>query len=989
MKIHKIIGLGLVFATAVASFVIFSTGKVSALSSDQTDILNCVKNLQFVNYAEIDCTFTPVGQTEPTTAKFIDPHPDDPDPRCDLARQSGGCAHQMNFPETTGFFCEGEPSSGSIVPGTKFYESGITIQPNNGDIGSGPLKASDASKRVKLVVNVRYQGNSSNCVYPDGYDKDNLPNNTISEIATQHIADYLQFTAAGISSLDGVKDGVLADGNWSLTSYQEPGNTLAFVSNYAPNGINGCSGDIIFTSAGSKQATRYSLNNDNNLNTSEGNSDLINFLRDSTWGTPGCGQNAGQRNFFGTATTFNIFGTPPSGPNNANTPAAGGTAGPSDACYQSGWDLSWLFCPLINAAQTSANAMYGFVEKQLRFTIDQQSNSTTDSLGETHASVHSAWNNFRILVSGLVVILLLVMVISQAIGSGPFDAYTIKKMLPKLVIGVLLIQISWPVFSWVINIVDDIGVGLADIMYAPFGGANALDLKSVMAPFGTEAVTFNWVGILALGVFGIVAPFIVLGLILTVLVAIFVGFLTLLFRKIIIILALIFAPVALIAWMIPGMQSYWKLWWSNFIKALMMFPLIVAMIAGGRIFAKIGSGQSDFVGFFIVLVGFFGPLFILPKTFKWGGTLMQTAGQGISSAGQKGLKKPKEFLGERQKGYSEERTRKSRERYLRGEGVGFNRNWQRGFGVPSLWRRPIDLVRSGQVDPTLWGRRKETAMRKYRASGAESEEADIKAADQELGLLASQSTNHDDFVRLVGGARIGDEVTWTDRFDRVQRMEVTADMKRAGMNGMAKFGTDRTFRELSRILNELNHGGAEEQILAERFRDANVGNLKPKMDYLYRGQSRVPGGSDAMPDWVLNPNTGAMDLSGPVASRVGSLTPDAFAQMEAPELEAILAGLSQVANHHRDAAARAAAEDRLRTIYTHYEGALNNNQIARSMGTSLNQAMKAHLDGTGIVGINDARTQARLTTHIEQVAATTTPATQAIANRIGADGTVT
>ena len=252
----------------------------------------------------------------------------------------------------------------------------------------------------------------------------------------------------------------------------------------------------------------------------------------------------------------------------------GSVTGADDACYKSGWALSWLACPVITAAQEAANAMYGFVEDQLKFTVRQNCTSDSgcnDSLGADYKSVHSAWNNFRVLVSGLVVILLLVMVISQAIGTGPFDAYTVRKMLPRLVMGVILIQISWPVFSWIVNTVDHLGVGLADIMYAPFGGSKALDLNSVMEPFKTEGIVFSWVGIGALVVFGVVAPFVVLGLILIVLVAIFVGFLTLLFRKILIILALIFVPVALIAWMMPndGLRKYWKLWWDNFIKALM------------------------------------------------------------------------------------------------------------------------------------------------------------------------------------------------------------------------------------------------------------------------------------------------------------------------------------------------------------------------------------------------------------------------------------
>lgn len=416
---------------------------------------------------------------------------------------------------------------------------------------------------------------------------------------------------------------------------------------------------------------------------------------------------------------------------------AAGPTGSNDACYNSGWEWSWAACPIITAAQTTANGMYNFVEDQLKFSVSPDSkldSKTTDSLGKEHDSVHQVWSNFRILVSGLVVILLLIMVISQAIGTGPFDAYTVKKMLPRLVIGVILIQISWPIFSWVINTVDDMGRGLADIMYAPFGGSDALNLNSVMKPFVGEAIAFNWVGIPALAVFAVVAPFIVIGLILTVLVAIFVGFLTLLFRKIIIILALIFVPVALISWMMPndGLRKYWKLWWDNFIKALMMFPLIVVMIAAGRIFAKIGSGQGgDFVGFFIVLVGFFGPLFILPKTFKWGGALMQSAGSAISSAGQKGLKKPKEVL----QGFNERYQGKRADKYTPLE-----------TGAKGQFWRGLRRVQSGHMTPFSKRSRNLTLQAGSKWAAEQNELADAylkKWVDKaEAGEVTPEAVDH-------------------------------------------------------------------------------------------------------------------------------------------------------------------------------------------------------------------------------------------------------
>lgn len=645
-----------------------------------------------------------------------------------------------------------------------------------------------------------------------------------------------------------------------------------------------------------------------------------------------------------------VLGIGPRGPNcgnlvsvndiillNPNNISFGGTGdnggvdnatGSDDACYQSGWALSWVACPVITAAQTSANAMYGFVEDQLKFRVpaDLGGNKCPDGSFKIRCNgVYKTWDEFRILVSALVVVLMLVMVISQAIGGGPFDAYTVKKMLPRLVIGVVLIQLSWPIFSWIVNAVDDLGVGLADLMYAPFGGANALNLNSVMGPFVKEGAVFSWVGIPALVVFGVVAPFIVLGMSLTVLVAIFAGFLALLFRKILITLCLIFVPLALIAWIVPGTERYWKLWQDNFIKTLMMFPLIIAMIAAGRIFAKVGSGQGgDFVGFFIVLVGFFGPLFILPKTFKWGGNVMQLAGNALTKTQERALKKPKEFLGERQKGWSAERTRQSEERFSKDE----------GFNLRRPWRRPIDLVKSGRMDPTLWGRRRQQAMDTYVSRGVASEAEDLKAASDRQrreeeqineGATADPVTgralNKDDFWQDVAMGVDREYQTYDGRTIRTGGRSATE--RRAARDRLSVLGGATNFRAIEQMYEAtMNGGGAEDQAEMRKFLNDNVQTLLPKMTHLYKG---IMSSADASPENI--------------------------AEMHGVEVESILSGLSaRIADTTRPVAERRAAQRSLGTFLRNYQAAARNVNLRGRMELGGTRAVKAFLSADRTVG---------------------------------------
>ena len=261
-------------------------------------------------------------------------------------------------------------------------------------------------------------------------------------------------------------------------------------------------------------------------------------------------------------------------------------------------------------------------------------------------NLHDAWAAIRDLSSAFLVVIMLIMIFSQAISFGPFDAYTLRKLLPKMVVAIILMQFSWILLGWVVDMVNYIGQGISALMYAPFpGGSSNLQGKNALfwllgnAGIGTTAMflTFGWPTLLIAGIGlamatlpAIMAAAFVAGI------AFLVGLAALIFRKTLIMLCILFAPLALLVWILPGAstQKYFKTWSDNFSKALMMYPLIMVLIAGGRIFAWVsGQQHSELISFLMVMVGYFGPLFLLPKTYKWGGSIMASAGNAIATSG--------------------------------------------------------------------------------------------------------------------------------------------------------------------------------------------------------------------------------------------------------------------------------------------------------------------------------------------------------------------
>lgn len=304
--------------------------------------------------------------------------------------------------------------------------------------------------------------------------------------------------------------------------------------------------------------------------------------------------------------------------------------------------LTWLICPIVDAA----NALVGYLDTQITTLLDingcQYFNPTSapnnvntvpgdgSSCGSGNAQsegYYQAWQSLRTIAIGLVVIAGLIMIISQALGFEFFDAYTIKKVLPRMLIAVIGIALSWQLVQLLIQISDDVGVGIRYIIYAPF-----ISLKEVtINQTGSSALAIvSGISLLGLGVFGL------LSFALTAALAVIIGFALLTFREIFIVFMAIFAPIAIACFILPGTQKVWKFWWENFSKALIMFPIIAGFIAIGRVFALTaappGAQGVGAVQEVTAMIAYFGPYFLIPFTFRMAGGVLSATGSFASRA---------------------------------------------------------------------------------------------------------------------------------------------------------------------------------------------------------------------------------------------------------------------------------------------------------------------------------------------------------------------
>src|SRR5205085_447111 len=135
------------------------------------------------------------------------------------------------------------------------------------------------------------------------------------------------------------------------------------------------------------------------------------------------------------------------------TPQPAAPIGGDSSCEgSSNTGFEWIFCGVLRMFDSFVNTATNIIQSLLNFDTNQYLDS----------KVKNSWSVIRVIASALLVLIMLVMVLSQALGGNFLDAYTIRKMLPKLIVAVILMQVSWYALIWVINIANDIGYGVRD-----------------------------------------------------------------------------------------------------------------------------------------------------------------------------------------------------------------------------------------------------------------------------------------------------------------------------------------------------------------------------------------------------------------------------------------------------------------------------------------------------------------------------------------------
>lgn len=301
------------------------------------------------------------------------------------------------------------------------------------------------------------------------------------------------------------------------------------------------------------------------------------------------------------------------------------------SCESKSGVMGWILCPTVTALDSTLSWIDTQVHRLLEVDKDKYTNE----------GLHAAWKQIRNISYAILIPVMLVMVIGTALGFDIFSAYTVKKALPRLVLATIFIALSWHITVFLVGFFNVVGMGALGLITSPFKSQvppscveGALNLACLYdAPTvtgggasGAAGGVLHYILNIPMMVASILGPIIILIFFgTTLLLAIGTGFLVLLARQMFILALMVFAPLAIIAWIFPGNDKLWSFWWSTFSKLLLMFPLIMVLIGVGRVFALIinETGGSGLDGAVLVpimkLLAYMLPYAFIPFTFKFAG----------------------------------------------------------------------------------------------------------------------------------------------------------------------------------------------------------------------------------------------------------------------------------------------------------------------------------------------------------------------------------
>ena len=291
--------------------------------------------------------------------------------------------------------------------------------------------------------------------------------------------------------------------------------------------------------------------------------------------------------------------------------------------------IGWFICPVSNWLADGIDYMYSALQQFLKTKPLETTNQ--------NSGIYLAWVIMRNISNVAFIVAFLVIIYSQLTSVG-ISNYGVKKMIPRLVIAAVLVNLSFTICAILLDLSNIAGYAFQDAF---------MGIKNTISTVGENTSTWTWSevistalsnGALAVGAGYAVSLALTTEILPMLVPAATLAGLTLLFillimaaRQALIIILIIVSPLAFVCYLLPGTEKWFKKWRDSFLTMLVFFPAFAVVFGGaqlaGIIIIQNASGSNGAIMHILGMLVQIIPLAITPLIMKFsGGVLGKFAG---------------------------------------------------------------------------------------------------------------------------------------------------------------------------------------------------------------------------------------------------------------------------------------------------------------------------------------------------------------------------
>ena len=286
--------------------------------------------------------------------------------------------------------------------------------------------------------------------------------------------------------------------------------------------------------------------------------------------------------------------------------------------------IGWIICPVSNWLADGIDFMYSALQEFLKTKPLETTNQ--------NSGIYLAWVIMRNISNVAFIVAFLVIIYSQLTSVG-ISNYGVKKMLPRLVIAAVLVNLSFTICAILLDLSNIAGYAFQDAF---------MGIKNTISTVGENTSTWTWSEIISTalsnGALAVGAITFTTELLPMLVPAATLAGLTLLLillimaaRQALIIILIIISPLAFVCYLLPGTEKWFKKWRDSFLTMLVFFPAFSVVFGGaqlaGILIIQNASGPNGAIMHVLGMLVQIIPLAITPLIMKFsGGVLGKFAG---------------------------------------------------------------------------------------------------------------------------------------------------------------------------------------------------------------------------------------------------------------------------------------------------------------------------------------------------------------------------